>query len=107
MGTVGNKNALRHGLYAKRARPATAKAKERKPRDPSYALILLEDAIDAIYKRFTKTRDDDTFARLANSLSLATSSLFSGHRTNAFISGKFTPVDEAIRELVTLDFDED
>ncbi len=108
----GNKNALKHGLWAVGERAAAsgkvevATARERVLRDPSFAIEYLEDAILAIGERMRHAKGEE-FTRLANSLALAATALFNGHRTIAFLTGGVSPVEEAIRELEALSFEED
>ena len=100
----GNKNALKHGLYADKAEIITVEA--RSLRDPSFVIQRLETAIDEISERM-KNASDDEFTRLANALSFAATALFNGHRTLTYLSGGMTPVEDAMRELLALDFAED
>jgi hypothetical protein len=112
----GNKNALKHGLYAKKvvrgevvdAPPgslALAKADETQ-RGLEAAIRYLQDVMDVTYARL-KRADGEEFARLANTLSLAATALFNGYRTVAYLTGGIAPVDEALKELQALGFEED
>lgn len=100
----GNHNALKHGLWAKKT--AVLVLQPRTLRNPSIAIQHLEDVIEAIAARLERAQGEE-FTRLANSLSLATTALFNGHRTIAFLTGGVTPVEEAVKELEALRFDED
>jgi hypothetical protein len=100
----GNKNALKHGLYAGRKTIVTVVNVQ--VRKPSFAITYLEDAIDEIHARMMEAEGEE-FTRLANALSLATTSLFNGHRTMAYLMGGMAPVEDALRELRALDFGED
>src|SRR5512140_3618268 len=100
---IGNKNALKHGLYAVRGKVMVEDPRLRKP---TFAIQYLEEAIDEIYVRMMKAQGDE-FTRLANALSVATTALFNGHRTNSYLSGGMTPLEDALRELKALDFGED
>lgn len=105
MSRRGNKNALKHGLYSKSKKKH---ADSPSPRPPGEIMFVLDDVISRIHKRLEdKKIGNDEFSRLANSLSAACVSYFTGHRTIAFISGKVVPVDQALSELASLDFDED
>jgi hypothetical protein len=106
----GNQNARKHGLYAKKAKveiitPGDGEAAI-EVRDPRRAIKYLEGVMDEIVRRMAWARDDD-FTRLANSLSLATTALLNAHRTVAYLTGEMTPVEDALRELEALGFDED
>jgi hypothetical protein len=101
----GNKNALKHGLYAGRGKRIEEPV-DGQVRKATFAILHLEQAIEAIYKRMMKA-DRDEFTRLANTLSLATTALFNGHRTLSYLTGGMTPMEEALRELRALDFSED
>jgi hypothetical protein len=150
----GNKNALKHGLWAKKAHavplgllsPGLAAAagpggsgrqdgrgslEARSPEGgaaadiispserglaipgdgdvaagPLKAIRYLEVVMDEIYARM-KGADSEEFTRLANALSLAAAAFFNGHRTVAFLTGGMTPLEDAVRELKTLDYTED
>lgn len=102
----GNSNALKHGLYAGR-RTAIVKLADPTLRKPQFAIQCLEEAIDWIHERMAHTADIDEFTRLTATLSLATTALFNGHRTLAYLTGGMTPVEDALRELKVLDFEED
>ena len=99
-----NKNALKHGLYAGRKKRVTTT--EAEVRKAIFAILHLEEAIDEIHRRMMQA-DDDRFTRLAHTLALATTALFNGHRTLAYLTGGMTPMEEALRELSALDFSED
>ena len=62
--------------------------------------------MDEIFARL-KQAEGEEFTRLANALSLAATSLFNGHRTVAYLTGGMSPVEEALKELEALDFEED
>ncbi len=100
----GNKNALRHGLYA--GRTQIVRVEDPQVRKATFAVIYLEQAIDEIHARMMVARGDE-FCRLANTLSLATTALFNGHRTLSYLTGGMTPMEDALRELRALDFHED
>ncbi len=102
----GNSNALKHGLYAGR-KTAILQVEDRQLRKPTFAIQYLEDAIDLIHERMMDTLNVEEFTRLAGALSLATTALFNGHRTLAYLTGGMTPVEDALRELKVLDFSED
>ena len=100
----GNTNALKHGLYAGlRQRAPLSEAQIRKA---TFAILHLEQVIDAIQERM-KEADTDEFVRLANALSLASTALFNGHRTISYVSGLQTPMEEALKELKGLKLAED
>ncbi len=70
------------------------------------AIVHLEKAIERIDERM-QTAEGDEFTRLANALSRAVTALFNGHRTISYLTGSTTPLDEALRELKALAFEED
>ena len=100
----GNRNALKHGLYA--GKRQIVEADDAQVRKATFAILHLERVIDAIQAKM-KEADIDEFTRLANSLSLATTALFNGHRTLSFLTGGMTPMEEALKELKSLKFSED
>lgn len=105
----GNQNARKHGLYAKARPSATLRASETGEtplHPPSFAMRYLEEAMEEIFARMEKARGQN-FVRLANALSMAATSLFSGHRTMAYLSGGISPIEDAMKELQSLDFSED
>ncbi len=100
----GNRNALRHGLYAGRTQVVTIA--DPQTRKATFAVLYLEQAIDEIYARMMEAQGAE-FCHLANTLSLATTALFNGHRTLSYLTGGMTPMEDALRELKALDFGED
>lgn len=100
----GNRNALKHGLYAGRTTIVTVV--EGQLRKPEFAVRYLENTIDEIYTRM-QSAQGERFTRLANALALATTALFNGHRTMAYLSGGMTPIEDALKEVLALDFKED
>ncbi len=82
-------------------RPAPA------PRDPSFALLYLEAALDRIYEHLLRASEPDELMRLARALSVCTTALFHAHRIAAALTGASTPLDDALQALGELDFDED
>ncbi len=99
-----NRNAARHGLDS---RPGgVAEAEDAQVRKAALAILHLEQVIDAIRTRMMEAEGDE-FVRLANSMSLAASALFNGHRTIRYLTGGMTPMEAALRELKGLDFGED
>ena len=117
----GNKNALKHGLYASKPEvivvqgtvadePADLRLRPEKAlgssTGPERTIRYLEEMIDEIFAR-VKRAEGEEFTRLANTLSLAATSLFNGHRTVAYLTGGMSPVEDALKELGVLDFSED
>jgi len=106
----GNQNARKHGLYAKKAKVEIITFGEGEAeiqvRDPRRAIKYLEGVMDEIMRRIVRARNDD-FTRLSNSLSLATTALLNAHRTVAYLRGEATPIEDALRELEALAFEED
>ncbi len=100
----GNKNAIKHGIYAGRTQIITLE--DPQARKATFAVVYLENAIDEIYARMMAAQGDE-FCRLANTLSLAVTALFNGHRTLSYLTGGMTPMEDALRELEALDFSED
>ncbi len=77
------------------------------PRDPSFALLDLESALDRINEHLLRASEPDELMRLARALSVCTTALFHAHRIHAALSGASTPLDDALKALGELDFDED
>ncbi len=106
----GNKNALKHGIFAVKSAALVSLlpggGDARPIRDPSFAIRHLEEAIDEIWRRMENAQGDN-FTKLANALSLATTALFNGHRTVNYLTGGMTPVEDAMKELLSLEFEED
>jgi hypothetical protein len=105
----GNQNARKHGLWAKKAQavqiitPADGSVPLQ---DPRRAIRYLEEVMDEIVRRLREATPEE-FTRLANSLALAATALFNGHRTVAYLMGEMTPVEDALKELEALGFAED
>ena len=100
----GNKNALRHGLYAARMEIVTVDDPE--VRKAAFAVTYLEDVIDRLYTQIMSAEGDE-LCRLSSTLCLATTALFNGHRTINFLTGGATPMEQALKELKALAFEED
>ncbi len=99
-----SRNASRHEVDP---RPGDLEeADESQVRKATLAILHLEQVIDAIRARMLEAEGDE-FVRLANSLSLAATALFNGHRTVRYLTGGRTPMEQALRELKGLDFSED
>ena len=101
----GNKNALKHGLYAGRGKRIEG-AQDVQVQKATFAIVHLEETIERICKRMEEA-DGEAFTRLANALAISTTALFNGHRTISYLTGGMTPMEQALRELETLDFEED
>ncbi len=100
----GNKNALKHGLYAVRTEIVTIE--DPQVRKATFAVAYLQDVIDRLYEQIRTARGEE-LCRLSNALCLATTALFNGHRTISYLTGGMTPMEEALRELQALEFSED
>ncbi len=101
----GNRNALKHGLFAGRRKQVEV-VDEGQLRNAAFAIAHLQGVIEVIAARLEKAEGDE-FARPANCLALASTAFFNGHRTLAYLSGGATPMDEALQELKKLKFSED
>ncbi len=80
---------------------------DRIARPPAFAIAYLEDALDRIYTHLLAAQQADELMRLARALSVCTTALFNAHRISAVLSGEAGVMEEALRELGALDFDED
>ena len=99
-----NRNLPRHSVDSSSG--SIAETDEGQVRKATLAILHLEEVIDAIRARMMEAEGDD-FVRLANSMSLAATALFNGHRTIRYLTGGMTPMELALRELKGLDFSED
>ncbi len=81
--------------------------REGAPRPPTFAITYLEDALDRIYAHLLRSDDADELMRLARALSVCTTALFNAHRIAAILHGGATPMEDALRALGELQFDED
>ncbi len=77
------------------------------PRAPSFAILYLEQALDRIFARIPQAASADELMRLSRALSLCTTALFNAHRIDAMLRGVSGEMDEALKALGELDFDED
>ena len=100
----GNKNAWKHGLRAAKREIVAVDSPE--VRKITFTIRRLEESIDVICARMAEAQGDE-FTKLANALSGATTALFNGHRTMSYLTGGMTPLEDALKELSTLDFGED
>jgi hypothetical protein len=99
-GSKGNGKKVPRGAVV--LRPAGAGL-----RDPAFAVRMLEQAIEETYRRMRKADDQDAFVKLANSLAMATTRLVNAHRILALLSSGHTSVEEALKELQRIGFEED
>ena len=77
------------------------------PREPAFALLYLEDALDRVHAHILTTDDADELMRLSRALSFCTTALFNAHRIARLLSGGSGVMDEALKALGELDFQED
>ncbi len=85
----------------RKAKPTSA------PRDPEFAIRYLEDALDRIHTRLLGSESADELMRLARALSVCATALFHAHRITADLSGGSGVLDEALKALGELEFEED
>jgi hypothetical protein len=101
MGTPGNQNALKHGLYAKRfTKPERAALKKMPADDLTLEIAALRVIGDRILAELDKTQDVDTKAKLVNSFVNAVTALSTVARTHAILNGTYNPLDEALQEAL-------
>ncbi len=79
----------------------------REPRPPEFALTYLEDALDRIYTHLLAAESADELMRLSRALSVCTTALFNAHRIAHLLSGGAGVMEEALKALGELEFDED
>ena len=79
----------------------------REPREPAFAITYLEDALDRIHAHLLRADDADELMRLARALSVCTTALFNAHRISAYLTGGSGVMEEALKALGELEFDED
>jgi hypothetical protein len=75
-------------------------------RDVSFAILHLERVVDMIYARVLEAQGDE-FTRLAGALARVTAVLLNGHRILSLLHSGAAPMEDALRELKSLDFSED
>ena len=98
----GNKNALKHGGYAKGLKP------NRKAALTIEELLLrLSDVNDRLFLELRKANENEEMIKLVHAFTSNSVAIFNGYRTASFVSGSLTPIQEAYNELKTLEFDED
>ena len=106
-GKKGNKNALKHGLYAKREAGPESEPTRRKLMGIEMSVLRLEETQEMLIERIRATKIPATWMQLTFALVKNCNSIFNGYRTMAFLNGSLTPMDQALEELKTLDFNED
>ncbi len=97
----GNKNALKHGLYAKTplaAGPGLTIEERR---------AVLDACIQRMADHFTSLDDMDKMSKCLNSISIAVTAANNCDRTLAIINGNYTPLEDVLNELRILDPEED
>ncbi len=97
-GQPGNKNALKHGLYARRfTKPEISALKKMDPASLEAEIHLLRVVADRILARLEAATDDsDAYTKLTNSLTNAITALNTTARTHALLMGAYTPLDDAL-----------
>lgn len=90
-----------------RKQPPSPPPDNQVPRPPAFAILYLEQALDLIFARIPQAASADELMRLARALSFCTTALFNAHRIDAMLRGGLSPMDEALKALGELDFDED
>ncbi len=77
------------------------------PREPAFAIRYLEDALDRIHTHLLAADSADELMRLARALSVCTTALFNAHRIAHLLSGGEGVMEEALKALGDLEFEED
>ena len=80
---------------------------QHEPREPAFAIAYLEDALDRVHERLLAASDADELMRLSRALSVCTTALFNAHRIAHLLSGGAGVMEEALKALGELEFDED
>lgn len=96
---IGNKNALKHGLYANRVTKAQqAILGKVETLDVEHEIAVLRAVIDNILGEIEDTDRPETKAMLYNSLFGGVTSLNTTIRTHALLSGKDSELEEQIEQ---------
>ena len=94
-GQPGNNNARTHGLWAKNQPPVT-----REERDSNAGPEKRRDIMDRVIKRlwedFCEAEEAETRCRIANALCVAVTAANGCDRTLAIVTGKISPLQQAI-----------
>src|SRR5512140_2975648 len=77
------------------------------PREPAFAILYLQDALDRVHTHLLAATDADELMRLSRALSVCTTALFNAHRIAHLLSAGSGVLDEALKALGELEFDED
>lgn len=94
---TGNKNALKHGLYAKRITTDQHKVLEKvETLDVEHEIAVLRAILDNILGEIENTPDPSIKAMLYNSLFAGVASLNTTIRTHALLSGKDSDLERDI-----------
>jgi hypothetical protein len=96
----GNKNALKHGLYAKFFNPESIKAiRKIAPDDLLQEIAVLRQTISKILDVFDN-RDPNTLSKQINALATASTTLNLFIRTHAMLTGNYTPMNISFEEAL-------
>ncbi len=102
----GNRNALKHGLYARHLTPEAIDTLRRiSPTDfqqeISIMRVLIKDLFEIHHRLYSQKKPDiEAFRMVSNSISLAVSTLHSAVKTFSLIQGQNCSQDNSILEAI-------
>ncbi len=106
-GAKGNKNALKHGLYAQRFTEPEIESLGKMPMDDlRQEIVMLRVVADRILKRLADPEpgkpdlDTKILSGLVYSLTLAVTTLNTTARTHALLNGTYSPLNDALMEAL-------
>lgn len=101
-GQPSNKNALKHGFYSERFSPSEIHRLDTVPADTTSEIALLRVFVSRVQALLDKSRFDEDDLKKLNTLSLMVQSISTALRTNAFLKGGGSEVEQAIEEAMML-----
>ena len=102
-----NKNALKHGLYARHFNEDQRRGlKDMPPLEVTSEILMLRNGLDIVLSLIESCQDEDRKVKLLNSLFNGTQRLLSAMRTQAFLAGDSKEILEDFWNAVALYQDE-
>ena len=103
-GKPGNQNARKHGLYARNQPKVHTKGEATVELNQiEKRRAIADEVVETLFTRFNHLQDIDQICKCANSLSLAITAANGCDRTLALVSGKVSPINEALDQLFAME----
>jgi len=98
-GQPGNSNARTHGLWAK-YQPMVTPEEQDPNAGPEQRRDIMDRVIKVLWEDFCEAEDPETRCKISNALCVAVTAANGCDRTLAIVTGKISPLQQAIEELL-------